>query len=108
MKGVPFSFAGEGYCVIGETALILPEERFAFTWIEQDDEAERWFMNTIVNLHLVEIEDCTHLTLVHDGLNYLPEEIREGVCRRFVMFWQESGIKIRLLKLISISIISPP
>lgn len=54
MKGVPFSFTGEGSCVIGETALILPEERFAFTLIEQDDEGERWFMNTIVNLHIAE------------------------------------------------------
>ena len=38
MKGVPFSFAGEGYCVVGETVLILPEEGSEFTWMEQDDE----------------------------------------------------------------------
>ena len=58
--------------MIGETALILPEEKFAFTWIEQDDEGERWFMNTIVNLHLAESEDGTQLTLIHEGFKYLP------------------------------------
>ena len=56
----------------GETALILPEERFAFIWIEQDDEGARWFMNTIVNLHLAENEDGTQLTLILEGFKYLP------------------------------------
>ena len=92
----------------GETALILPEERFAFIWIEQDHEGARWFMNTIVNLHLAESEDGTQLTLIHEGFKYLPEEIRGGVSHCCARFWQESGIMSRLLKLISISIINSP
>ena len=71
MKGVPFSFAGEGYCVVGETVLILPEEKFAFTWIKLNDEGERWFMNPIVYLHLAVSGDGPPLTLINDECKYL-------------------------------------
>ena len=98
---IPFPFAGRGYCVIGETALILPLERFTFTWIEQDDTGDRWFMNTTVNLYLVESEGGTQLTLIHDGFKYLPVQIRDEVYRRYISYWQGSGIMQRLLELIS-------
>jgi len=71
MKGVPFSFAGEGYCVVGETVLILPEAKFAFTWIKLNDEGERWFMNPIVYLHLAVSGDGPPLTLINDKYKYL-------------------------------------
>jgi uncharacterized protein YndB with AHSA1/START domain len=97
---IPFPFAGDGYHIIGETALIIPKERFAFTWIEQDADGDRWFMNTIVNLYLAEREGGTQLNLIHEGFKYLPIEIRDRVYSRYVSFWGESGIMGRLLELI--------
>lgn len=94
---IPFSYGGEQCLIVGEIGLILPQEKFAFTWIERDRYGESWFNNTTVTVKLKENDVGTMFTLIHDGFNYLPKEIQASAYEKYQAFWGEFGMLERLL-----------
>jgi uncharacterized protein YndB with AHSA1/START domain len=97
---IPFSYGGEKCLVKGEMGLLIPQEKFVFTWNETNEYGEDWFNTTNVSINLEEIDDGTELTLIHNGFKYLPAEIQEEVFQRYATFWAQSGILDRLCELI--------
>jgi uncharacterized protein YndB with AHSA1/START domain len=97
---IPFSFGGHDCLVKGEMGLILPLERFVFTWNEVNEHGEDWFNTTNVAINLEKMDVGTKLTLVHTGFKYLPPDIQLAVYQRYSAFWAESDILERLVTLI--------
>ena len=97
---IPLSIGGDEYLIEGEIGLILPMEKFAFTWIERDSSGDAWFNNTTVTIVLEEIKSGTKLTLVHDGFKYLPDEILSTVYDKYMDFWANDGKLQRLQALL--------
>jgi uncharacterized protein YndB with AHSA1/START domain len=97
---IPLIIEGEKVWIEGEIGLILPEEKFAFTWLERDVLGDAWFNNTTVTIGLVKAGKYTSLTLEHDGFKYLPEEDRIAVYNKYSSFWDRDGMLQRLRSLI--------
>jgi uncharacterized protein YndB with AHSA1/START domain len=97
---IPLSIGGDECLIEGEIGLILPMEKFAFTWIERDSSGDAWFNNTTVTIVLEEIKSSTKLTLVHDGFKYLPDEILSPVYNKYMDFWANDGKLQRLQALL--------
>ena len=92
---------GDDDCVIeGEIGLILPQEKFVFTWIERDKDGDAWFNNTSVTIELKEINRGTKFTLVHDGFKYLPDEIFQEVFDKYQTFWNDGHLLERISALV--------
>ena len=62
---IPFQEGDRRWQVVGETALILPHEKFAFSWIERDEYGDEWFNATFVTLALNPSGESTQLTHTH-------------------------------------------
>lgn len=97
---IPLIIEGEKAWIEGEIGLILPEEKFAFTWLERDILGDAWFNNTTVTIGLKKIGNQTLITLEHDGFKYLPEEDRMAVYNKYSSFWDRDGMLQRLQSLI--------
>jgi hypothetical protein len=93
---IPLTFGEEQYLIEGEIGLIMPNKKFTFTWIERDSLGEAWFNNTTVTIELEECEAGTRLTLIHDGFQYLPTDIRPAALKRYRQFWGMEGFWERL------------
>ncbi len=96
---IPLIIEGEKVWIEGEIGLILPEEKFAFTWLERNIFGDIWFNNTTVMIELEKTGSQTTLTLKHDGFKYLPEEVRMPVYNKYSGFWSD-GMLQRLHSLI--------
>jgi len=96
---IPLIIEGEKVWIEGEIGLILPEEKFAFTWLERNSSGDTWFNNTTVMIGLEKTGSQTTLTLEHDGFMYLPEEVRMPVYNKYSGFWS-NGMLQRLHSLI--------
>jgi uncharacterized protein YndB with AHSA1/START domain len=97
---IPLSIGGDECHIEGEIGLILPMEKFAFTWIERDSSGDAWFNNTTVTFRLEEKKNKTHFTLIHDGFKYLPEDQLEDIFERYQTFWKEGRLLKRFRSLI--------
>lgn len=97
---IPFSFNGEKFLVIGEIGLVLPKEKFVFTWLERDQYNETWFNNTLITIKLESTEGGTKTTLEHDGFKYLPDDTQVEIFEKYQKFWAQNGILERLPSLI--------
>ena len=84
---IPFQEGDRRWQVVGETALILPHEKFAFSWIERDEYGDEWFNATFVTLALNPSGESTQLTLTHSGLKNLSEDIRDDAHQRCLAYW---------------------
>jgi uncharacterized protein YndB with AHSA1/START domain len=90
---IPLSIGGEECLIEGEIGLILPMEKFAFTWIA-------WFNNTTVTFKLEEEKNKTNFTLVHGGFQYLPEDQLEYIFEKYQTFWKEGRLLKRFRSLV--------
>jgi uncharacterized protein YndB with AHSA1/START domain len=97
---IPLKIKGEKVLIEGEIGLILPMEKFAFTWIERDILGEAWFNNTTVTIGLEDGENLTVVSLEHDGFKYLPEDTRLSVYNKYAEFWTSDGMLQRMHNLI--------
>lgn len=97
---IPLSVDGEDFFVEGEIGLIIPYQKFVFTWLERNAYKERWFNNTMVTLLLEENGLATKVTLIHDGFKYLPDGIQMAVYKKYRAFWEESSLLLRLQTLV--------
>jgi uncharacterized protein YndB with AHSA1/START domain len=93
---IPLTIDGEKILIEGEIGLILPMEKFAFTWIERNILGDAWFNNTTVTIALEEADNQTKVTLEHNGFKYLPEEISTSVFNKYTSFWASDGMLQRL------------
>jgi hypothetical protein len=66
---------------------MLPQEKFAFSWIERDEYGDEWFNATFVTLALNPSGKATRLTLTHSGLKNLSETIRDDAYQRYRAYW---------------------
>ncbi|MEN8242389.1 MAG: SRPBCC family protein [Chloroflexota bacterium] len=98
---IPLTISGEECVIEGEIGLILPQEKFVFTWIERDKHGDAWFNNTTVTIALEEIKNGTKFTLIHDGFKYLPEEIFHEVYDRYQAYWHDGNLIARFSELVS-------
>jgi uncharacterized protein YndB with AHSA1/START domain len=96
----PYAFGGQQCHIIGEVTLLLPQEKYAFTWWEREPSGSEWQICTTVMLNLKAADAGTLISLVHNGFKYLPSEMQEPVHQRYVAYWKESGILERLLAMI--------
>jgi hypothetical protein len=100
---IPINFGGDEVIIEGEIGLVLPKEKFVFTWIERNQNGDAWFNNTSISIELEQKSDCgTKCTFTHDGFKYLPEDEREGIYKRYLEFWEHSDILKRLKSLIGV------
>ena len=97
---IPLSFDGEKCFVEGEIGLVIPHQKFVFTWLERNAYGETWFNNTMVTILLEEKGAKTKLTLIHDGFKYLPIGMQTAVFQKYRAFWEETSILLRLQSLI--------
>lgn len=98
---VPYTFQGLECQIEGEIGLILPKEKFVFTWNERNKEGDAWFNNTTVTIKLSEVDAGTQITVVHDGFKFLPKEIQQVTKNKYESFWQKSNIMNRLQTFLS-------
>jgi uncharacterized protein YndB with AHSA1/START domain len=97
---IPLTINGEKVLIEGEIGLIMPKEKFVFTWIERDIFGEAWFNNTTVTIGLEDVDNQTIVSLEHDGFKYLPEDTRLSVYNKYSAFWASDGMLHRLHTLI--------
>jgi uncharacterized protein YndB with AHSA1/START domain len=98
---IPLIIEGEKVWIEGEIGLILPEEKFAFTWLERDILGDAWFNNTTVTIGLKKTGKQTLITIEHDGFKYLPDEDRVTEYQKYSSFWDRDGMLQRLHSLIT-------
>lgn len=84
---IPFREGERHWQVVGETVLMLPHEKFGFSWIERDKYGDEWFNTTFVTLTLKPGGESTQLTLTHSGLKNLSEDIRDEAYQRYEAYW---------------------
>jgi len=97
---IPLTIAEEKVMIEGEIGLILPKEKFVFTWIERDRFGDAWFNNTTVNIELEATGEQTQMTLTHDGFKYLSEDNQDKALKNYKDFWESSGILERMQLLV--------
>lgn len=97
---IPLTITDKKVLIEGTIGLILPKEKFVFTWIERDRFGDTWFNNTTVNIELEAKADQTRLTLTHDGFKYLPENLQDEIVEKYQAFWENSGILERMQTLL--------
>ncbi len=91
---------GVDYQIVGEVGLVYPKSKFFFTWLEEGEDGIGWVNNTQVEIVLKAKNQVTQVELTHDGFDRLPANIRTNVYKRYVDYWENSGILDRISELI--------
>jgi uncharacterized protein YndB with AHSA1/START domain len=96
----PYSFQDHQCRIIGEVTILLEKEKYGLTWWERESTGKEWLNCTTVMMDMSELDAYTHISLAHNGFQYLPPDSRESIFERYAHFWQKSGVIDRLIALI--------
>ncbi|MCL6442215.1 MAG: SRPBCC domain-containing protein [Alicyclobacillus sp.] len=86
--GGDFRFSDHGADLIGRITDIVPNQRFAFTFLEEGTEGVRDPFVIVIELHAE--GEGTRVTVTQSGFDRLPEDIRTRVFEAFQRRWSDS------------------
>ena len=89
---IPWGFDDQAKNILGDIGLVQPKQKFVFTWREQAHNLESWFNNSSICFELEELDSGTRIHFVHEGFQYLPEEIRASAIPRYEAYWNNSKL----------------
>lgn len=82
--GETMTFVAEGATDFGRIATVEPPERFAFHWMPEPG----YLVETLVTFYLESVAEGTRLTVIEQGLEALPAEVRQSRFNLNDMGWK--------------------
>ena len=95
---IPVDINGVKSTILGEMTLLIPNERFSFSWNEKQGRRERWSTPTMVNFFFNKGKDGTEIRLEHTGFEYLPQDEQQEVFDRYKIYWETSGVLQKIVR----------
>lgn len=82
---------GDNIQVVGETALLVPPEKFGMTWMEQQRGRDLWSAPTRLLFDLVETAGGSRLAITQEGFEAIGDEHQSAAFERYQIYWRDES-----------------